>query len=61
MLERLDAVRAIFNNLDVIVWAVDSGGTIVVSEGAGSSRWVCRPAPSSARTSTRSTGRAATG
>lgn len=35
MLERLDAVRAIFNNLDVIVWAVDSGGTIVVSEGGG--------------------------
>lgn len=35
MLERLDAVRAIFNNLDVIVWAVDGDGTIVVSEGGG--------------------------
>ncbi|MDC0723054.1 PAS domain S-box protein [Nannocystis bainbridge] len=35
MLERLDAVRAIFNNLEVIVWAVDTEGTIVVSEGGG--------------------------
>ena len=35
MLERLDAVRAIFNNLEVIVWAVDTEGTIVISEGGG--------------------------
>ncbi|MBL9103015.1 MAG: PAS domain S-box protein [Myxococcales bacterium] len=33
MLERLDAVRAIFNELDVIVWAVDAAGTIITSEG----------------------------
>ncbi len=35
MLAKLEAVRAIFNELDMIVWAVDTDGTIIVSEGGG--------------------------